>query len=109
MSETRTVHDPFLGKDVQVSSRLLDRLRGRYANGPTMPNGEPEFGWREFPAPPIQKEAADQIELLTSALKAIKRATINGDVCDDVAWFDQIETLHDFCERILDAVGGPTP
>ena len=47
---------------------------------------------------------ADRIELLLNAVKAIKRATINGDVCDDVAWFDQIETLHDFCERIIDAV-----
>lgn len=50
---------------------------------------------------------AARIELLENALKAIKRATINGDVCDDVAWFDQIETLHDFCERILDPVGAP--
>lgn len=63
MTETRTVHDPFLGKDVQVSNRrLVDRLRGKYANGPTMANGEPEFGWREFPTPPIQHEAADEIE-----------------------------------------------
>lgn len=62
MSETRTVHDPFRAEDVQVSNRLVDRLRGKYANGPTMANGEPEFGWREFPTPPIQHEAADEIE-----------------------------------------------
>lgn len=43
-----------------------------------------------------------RINLLENALLAIKLATLNGDVCDDVAWFDQIETLHDFCERILD-------
>lgn len=46
-------------------------------------------------------ESAARIVLLENALKAIKRATLNGDVCDDVAWFDQIETLHDFCGRIL--------
>lgn len=62
MSETRTVHDPFLGKDVQVSDRLVDRLRGRYASGPHLPNGNPEFGWRQFQAPPIQHEAAAVIE-----------------------------------------------
>ena len=61
---TRTVHDPFLGKAVQVSDRLKDRLRGRYAVGPTMPNGEPEFGWRQHHTPPVQHEAADRIEAL---------------------------------------------
>lgn len=64
MSETRIVHDPFLGKPVEISSRLIDRLRGRYACGPTMANGEPEFGWREFEVPPIQHEAAAEIEQL---------------------------------------------
>lgn len=63
--ESRTVRDPFLNKDVQVSDRLLDRLRGRYACGPTMENGEPEFGWREHETPPIQHEAAETIERLT--------------------------------------------
>lgn len=38
---------------------------------------------------------------LRSALTAIKQATIDGRVCDDVAWFTEIETLHDFCERVL--------
>jgi hypothetical protein len=64
----RTVHDPFLGKDVQISNSLVDRLRGKYANGPTLPNGEPEFGWRQFPATPIQEAAADEIERLRKAL-----------------------------------------
>lgn len=62
MAETRTVHDPFFGKDVQISDRLVDRLRGRYASGPHLPNGNPEFGWRQFQAPPIQHEAAAVIE-----------------------------------------------
>lgn len=73
MSESHTVHDPFLGKDVEVSSRLVDRLRGKYACGPTLPNGEPEFGWREFQTPPIQHEAADKIDRLHEALAAKER------------------------------------
>lgn len=64
MTETRAVHDPFLGETVQVSARLVDRLRGRYACGPMLPNGEPEFGWRQFDTPPIQHEAADEIDRL---------------------------------------------
>lgn len=68
MSETRTIRDPFLGKDVQISDNLVDRLRGKYANGPTMPNGEPEFGWRQFPTPPIQIAAADEIDRLRADL-----------------------------------------
>jgi hypothetical protein len=71
MNETRTVHDPFLGKDVQVSDRLVDRLRGKYASGPHLPNGNPEFGWRQFQAPPIQHEAAARIETLETALREL--------------------------------------
>jgi hypothetical protein len=69
--ETRTVHDPFTGQDVQISNRLVDRLRGKYASGPHLPNGRPEFGWRQFEAPPIQHEAADRIEELEAALREI--------------------------------------
>jgi len=69
--ETRTVHDPFTGQDVQISNRLVDRLRGKYASGPHLPNGRPEFGWRQFEAPPIQHEAADRIEKLEAALNII--------------------------------------
>lgn len=64
MAKTREVHDPFLNKTVQVSDDLVDRLRGKYAIGPTMPNGEPEFGWSNYPAPPIQLEAAAEINNL---------------------------------------------
>lgn len=46
-------------------------------------------------------EALDEIERLRSAVEAIKQATIEGRVCDDVAWFDTITTLHDFCEQTL--------
>lgn len=69
--ETRTVHDPFHGKDVQIGDRLVDRLRGKYASGPHLPNGNPEFGWRQFQSPPIQHEAASRIEALEQALKKV--------------------------------------
>ena len=67
----RTVHDPFTGQDVQISDKLVDRLRGKYASGPHLPNGKPEFGWRQFQAPPIQHEAAARIEALEAALSGI--------------------------------------
>jgi hypothetical protein len=70
--ETRTVHDPFTGQDVQISNRLVDRLRGKYASGPHLPNGRPEFGWRQFEAPPIQHEAADRIEELVTMLLELR-------------------------------------
>lgn len=71
--EMRTVHDPFEGKDVQISNRLVDRLRGKYASGPHLPNGNPEFGWRQFQAPPIQHEAAARIDELETALATAQR------------------------------------
>ena len=46
--------------------KLTDRLRGKYEVGPHLPNGEPEFGWRQFETPQIQHEAADEIERLQS-------------------------------------------
>lgn len=72
MAETRTVHDPFLGVDAQISDRLTDRLRGRYACGPTLPSGEPEFGWREHQAPPIQHEAAARIDALAAEIERLR-------------------------------------
>lgn len=82
MSETRTVHDPFLGKDVQVSNNLVDRLRGKYACGPMLPNGQPEFGWRQFETPPICYEAAAEVERLNADL-ALCRA--ERDAADQVS------------------------
>jgi hypothetical protein len=83
MTETRTVHDPFMGKDVQISDRLVDRLRGKYASGPHLPNGNPEFGWRQFQSPPIQHEAADRIEALEARLARVEELAraplIEGD------------------------------
>jgi len=72
MSETRTIHDPFLNKQVEISSALVDRLRGKYAVGPTLENGEPEFGWRQHETPPIQHEAALEIMRLRAEAEILK-------------------------------------
>ena len=72
--ETHTVHDPFLNREVQISDKLIDRLRGRYACGPIMPNGEPEFGWREFDTPPISKEAASALEAKDAEIARLRNA-----------------------------------
>lgn len=101
MAETVEIHDPFLGRKVTISTKLTNRLQGKYACGPTMDNGEPEFGWRQFEVPPVQHEAAAEIERLRGCLHAIMKATVEGRVCDDVAWFDDITTLFDFCDMAL--------
>lgn len=65
-----------LATDCHTFLRLVDRLRGRYASGPHLPNGKPEFGWRQFEAPPIQHEAASEIERLQSELSNARRKGI---------------------------------
>lgn len=91
MSESRTIRDPFLGKDVEISDRLVDRLRGKYAIGPTLPNGEPEFGWRDFPSPPIQQDAANEIERLRARLQ-----TAVGHIEHMAAWITQQNAGYSF-------------
>lgn len=68
MKVNREIFDPFLNKKILISDNICDRLRGRYAVGPTMENGEPEFGWNTFPSSPIQQEAAALIESLEKQL-----------------------------------------
>lgn len=93
--ESRIIHDPFIGKDVEISNRLTDRLRGRYACGPTMANGEPEFGWREFETPPIQHEAAAEIERLITLLSEARQyvSDAGGDEDPEAQRFS-IELLY---------------
>lgn len=83
---------------------LVDRLRGNYHlpvnDGAGPLNGSMTFS-RQFETPPIQKQAADEIERLRNGFHAIKKAALEGRVCDDVAWFDDITTLYDFCELVL--------
>jgi hypothetical protein len=52
-----------------MNDELTDRLRGKYQIGPHMPNGDPEFGWNQFEAPPIQHEAATEIERLRDQIE----------------------------------------
>jgi hypothetical protein len=56
----------------QPHLRLVDRLRGQYHlpvnDGAGPLNGSMTFS-REFPTPPIQKEAADIIEQMLAVLK----------------------------------------
>ena len=63
---------------VHVSDRLVDRLRGKYASGPHLPNGNPEFGWRQFQAPPIQHAAADRIEELEAKIAAVEGVVLSA-------------------------------
>lgn len=48
-------------------------------------------------------EQAETIARLRHVLEKIKKATIEGRVCDDVAWFDDITTLHDYCDQALNS------
>jgi hypothetical protein len=60
-----------------------NRLRGKYAIGPIMANGEPEFGWQQHSGlpitqrkgdgfPPIYGEAASTIEALLTRIEALE-------------------------------------
>ena len=65
---------------------IVDRLRGRYPCGPRLPNGEPEFGWREFDPDAlahllkkpsaIMSEAADEIERLRKENADLRSAVL---------------------------------
>jgi hypothetical protein len=43
-----------------------------------------------------------QVAHARTGFESIQKATIGGRVCDDVAWFDTITTLHDFCCQMID-------
>lgn len=47
----------------------------------------------------------NEIERLRAGLEAIKKATVDGRVCDDVAWFDGITTLYDYIDQVLNGNG----
>jgi hypothetical protein len=59
-----------------MRDKLVNRLRGKYAIGPHLPNGEPEFGWRQFESPPIQHEAAEEIERLRDLIERFWAGTV---------------------------------
>jgi hypothetical protein len=102
VSETRTIFDPFELKTVEISNRLVDRLRGKYASGPHLPNGNPEFGWRQFQAPPIQHEAAAEIERLTAIVSDLVKAAepVNlGSACAPT-WLDSMSAPVEILEGL---------
>lgn len=55
-----------------MSDDLVKRLRGQYEMGPHLPNGKPEFGIRQFEAPPIQHEAADRIDQQAAEIERMR-------------------------------------
>lgn len=92
---------------------LVERLRGRYAMGRHLPNGDPELGFRQFETPSIQHEAADALTAaldhiegleskLADAVEAEKDAT---SVLD--AWFDRRKLGHEAVDQaVIDAASG---
>lgn len=48
-----------------------------------------------------QAEAPGEIDRLRAGYRDIMTAAKEGRVCDDIAWFDDITTLHDFCDTML--------
>jgi capsule polysaccharide export protein KpsE/RkpR len=61
-----------------------------------------EGRWRDEAAE--NEKLRKQLATARKAISDIKQATIDGKVCDDVAWFDTITTLHDFCDLALAAL-----
>lgn len=43
-----------------------------------------------------------RVTFLEKGITDIRDATENGKVCDDVAWFSDIETLFDHCGYLLE-------
>lgn len=67
-----------------------------------------DMSWAEYNSQPdmvttmIERRELKARNLqLEGALRAIMTATVEGRVCNDVAWFDGITTLHDFCDLVL--------
>lgn len=73
----------------------IDRLRWLVRNG-TLHTLQ-DAGELAKGAPAILAE----IERLRAGYASIMAATVAGRVCDDVAWFDTITTLYDYCDAML--------
>jgi hypothetical protein len=96
-------------------SDLVDKLRSRSMPGSIMSEAADEIDRLRAAktaalklADERAKEAVELRAKLASArkaLEAIKQATIDVRICDDVAWFDAITTLHDFCDDAIRAIG----
>lgn len=76
---------------------ITNRLRCRYPIGPALPNGEPEFGWRDTSGPvaevvlpmPINLEAAAEIERLRQDLAALREKVVEAQ-----DWFKKSKPLN---------------
>ena len=64
-----------------MADTLTNRLRGIYDVGPHLPNGVPEFGIRQLESPPIQKEAAEEIERLSAIILEMKALMLSILAC----------------------------
>ena len=53
--------------------------------------------------------AMAEIDRIRAAIFEIQKATLEGRVCNDVAWFDGITTLHDFCDLTLNGPDDGSP
>jgi hypothetical protein len=91
---------------------LVDRLRGQYHlpvnDGAGPLNGSMTFS-REFPTPPIQKEAAAVIEGLREVLQNLmdcSRAIVGADLADErsAEAFDMFYKAHGAARTALRAV-----
>lgn len=104
MAETYEVKDPFTGNIEKVSNDLVNRLRGKYANGPMLLSGEPEFGWRQMCEPKsIEIEAAIEIERLRLIEVAAQTLIDSAPMGDD----DQLyiaEVMQPEFENLLRAM-----
>ena len=66
-----------------MNENITDRLRCRYALGPILADGEPEFGWRDFSGPaiegmvlptPLMLEAAEAIAAKDAEIAQLRQA-----------------------------------
>lgn len=97
-NQTREIVDPFTNKTVSISHNLTDRLRGKYACGPTMANGESEFGWQQYDTPSVQHEAADIIDAQNKVLEFLTDRLL---VCTLISGLDpDVAALFDSFSKI---------
>jgi len=84
-------------------SDIVKRLRGQYPVGPIGEDGEPEFGWRKFEGlPPIQSEAADEIERLRKERDGLRETLHEIDVlAGSIIPPDGAEAAHSALADIL--------
>lgn len=117
----------------QLSTDTTDPISGVKSAYYSEPTGTAENAWNDAlqhieegllerplgvaQARPACKSACDgqmqlamaEIERVRAAIFEIQKATLEGRVCADVAWFDGTTTLHDFCDFILNGPDDGSP